>query len=138
MAQEPLRSNRPVSDHLHVYVRRSILALAVWLIATVVALFSAHGHTALAVAVVCAFIFIVVVLACALLHIGVRGERVRGISSTGDSVSLRDWLSGQFRIYQGSLSGKDAAIEIILPLAAVSLGMTLFGIILHFAAPGAA
>jgi len=138
MAQEPIRPNRAVSDHLHILVRRAIIGLAVWLLASVATLFSAQGHTALAVAVACAFILVVVVLACALLHIGVRGERVRGTGPTGDLVSLRDWLSGQFRIYQGSLSGKDAAIEIILPLAAVSLGMTLFGIILHFAAPGAA
>jgi hypothetical protein len=32
------------------------------------------------------------------------------------------------------VTGRNAAVEIILPIAAVAFGMSLFGIILHFTA----
>ena len=41
------------------------------------------------------------------------------------------WLSGEFETWQGRLKGTDAAVEILLPIAAVAFGMTIFGILLH-------
>jgi len=126
--------NRPVSDRLHPYVRRSIIALGLWLLASILLLFIGRGDAALVVTVAGAFILMVIVLGSALLHIGTRQQRMEGNSEATGAPSFKDWLSGDFQVYQGSVTGKEAMTEILLPLAAVSLGMTAFGIVLHFVA----
>jgi hypothetical protein len=50
--------------------------------------------------------------------------------------SLRDWLHGEFDIWQTHIKGTDAAIAILLPLAAVSIGMTIFAILRHIVGGG--
>ena len=62
----------------------------------------------------------------------------RGGDSCYNSVSARhDWTSGDFETWQGRLKGKDAAVQILLPIASVAFGMTLFAIIMHFTIGGA-
>jgi hypothetical protein len=43
-------------------------------------------------------------------------------------LSLRDWLRGEFDIQDGPLSSAEAAIIILLPIAAAAIGMMAFGI----------
>lgn len=43
--------------------------------------------------------------------------------------NFRDWAHRDFDIGQGHVSGSEAAIEILLPIAAVAFGMTAFAII---------
>jgi hypothetical protein len=50
---------------------------------------------------------------------------------------LRDWASGSFEIRQDRLKGANAIAEILLPIAAVALGMTVLGIVFHFTAANA-
>jgi hypothetical protein len=47
--------------------------------------------------------------------------------------SLRDWLSGDFDTWQTRLRAHEAAIQVLLPLAAVSLGLTIIGLMAIFA-----
>jgi hypothetical protein len=44
---------------------------------------------------------------------------------------LRTWLSGDFETWQYRLKGSEAAIQILLPIAAVSFGRTAFGLELY-------
>jgi hypothetical protein len=41
---------------------------------------------------------------------------------------LRTWLANDFDTWQARLSAREAAVQILLPLAAVSVGITLLGI----------
>lgn len=41
---------------------------------------------------------------------------------------LRTWLAGDFDTWQARLSAREAAVQILLPLAAVSVGITVLGI----------
>ncbi len=52
--------------------------------------------------------------------------------------SLRAWAAGDLDTWQDRVKGRNAAIEMLLPIAAVAFGMTAFGIVLHFTAQGAA
>jgi hypothetical protein len=45
-----------------------------------------------------------------------------------DAPLLRDWLHGDFDIQEGPLRSAEAAIIIILPIAAAAIGMMAFGI----------
>jgi hypothetical protein len=49
--------------------------------------------------------------------------------------SFLDWRHGQFETSSGSLSGTEAAVLILLPIIAVSFGMTAFGLVLYFTLP---
>jgi hypothetical protein len=44
------------------------------------------------------------------------------------SMRFRDWARGSTEIWQGRVKGADAAINALLPIAAVAIGMVLFGI----------
>jgi hypothetical protein len=43
-----------------------------------------------------------------------------------------EWASGDFVTWQSRLRGWEAAVQIVLPLAAVALGMAAFDIVEHF------
>ena len=49
---------------------------------------------------------------------------------------MRDWTAAEFDVWQGRRKGLNAIVEILLPLAAVAIGMTVFGVVFHFAAHG--
>jgi hypothetical protein len=47
---------------------------------------------------------------------------------------FRDWASGRFETWQDRQQGANAAVEIILPIAAAAVGMTALAIVFHYAA----
>jgi len=42
------------------------------------------------------------------------------------------WLAGEFDTNTGRVRGIAATVEIILPIAAVALGMAIFALVLYF------
>jgi hypothetical protein len=52
------------------------------------------------------------------------------------SEPFRDWLADEFEIWHGHLKASDAAWNMLLPNIAVSLGMVIFAVELHFAVGG--
>jgi hypothetical protein len=45
----------------------------------------------------------------------------------------REWSS--FETWTGGISGREASMQILLPIAAVAFGMTIFGLVFLFAVP---
>jgi hypothetical protein len=43
-------------------------------------------------------------------------------------LSFRNWVGGEFEIWTNSVKGVNATAEILLPIAAVAVGMTVLGI----------
>lgn len=124
-------TNRPVSETLHPYVYAAIVALALVLVLSVWGF--SGGATGLALAVVSLFVLVAVGLPAILWRIW-RNHRPRGQTRP---VRFADWTEGQFVVWQGHLKGKEAAVLVLLPVAAVSCGMTIFAVIAHFAAVAA-
>jgi hypothetical protein len=91
-----------------------------------------EGDTGLLLAVVSGFFVMATAIPCALWLIW-RKHRRSGAEGD-ESISLRDWASGSFEIWQDRLKGANAIVEILLPIAAVALGMTALGIVFHFTA----
>jgi hypothetical protein len=58
-----------------------------------------------------------------------------------DKESLRMWAAGELDTWQDRVKGTNAAVEMLLPVAAVAFGMTafgiVFGIVLHYTAHSA-
>ena len=48
--------------------------------------------------------------------------------------SFHDWRTGDFAVWGSKLHGTDAAIDMLLPLAAVAFGLTAIGIVFLIAA----
>lgn len=132
MSKDIVRHNRPVSDRLHPAVYTAMAGLALWLVVSVWG-FAGEGYADWLLFVVSAFIFIVVALLSVLSRVG-RDRNSEAIHKD----PFGHWASGDFVTWQDRLKGKNAAIEILLPLAAVAFGMTAFVIAYHIALSGSA
>jgi hypothetical protein len=126
------RAARTATSTLHRRVYALMIGLVVWFVLSVW-IFAGAGVTDYLLFVVCCFIFIVVALLTILSRVG----RNDSIAMTNDNrQSFRQWTSWDFDIWQGRLSGKQAALQILLPIAAAAFGMTAFGIVFHLAERG--
>ena len=121
-------TNRLVSETLHPYVYAAIVGLALLLVLSAWG-FSGNA-TGLALTVVSLFVLVAVGIPAILWRIW-RNHHARGIKHPA---RFAEWAEGQFVIWQGHLKGKEAAVLVLLPVAAVACGMTIFVVIAHFTA----
>jgi type VI protein secretion system component VasK len=118
----------------------ALVGLTLWFVLSVWE-FAGDGYADYLLAVVSGFILIVVALTSALWWQWWRHRRPDAAreddAAQEDHESLRTWAAGDLDTWQDRLKGANAAIEMLLPIAAVAFGMTAFGIVLHFTARGA-
>jgi hypothetical protein len=79
------------------------------------------------------FVVVAVGLQALLWRVAGRHRDPRGARK-----SFHDWADGEFATWQGQLKARNAAIEVLLPLAAVAFGMAAFAIVASFVIPGGA
>jgi hypothetical protein len=53
-------------------------------------------------------------------------------------LSFHDWAVGDFDTLTGPVKGANATVEVLLPIAAVAVGMTVLGLVFHIIASAAA
>ena len=126
----PVPQGPPVYDGLHPVIWRAIIALALWLVVSVWVFFGASGYTDVNAAVVTG-LFIVAIAIPTLLWLTWR--RHAGDAADTAVPSFHDWRAGDFDTWTGRHRGARAAIEALLPIAAVAFGMTAFGLVYHLA-----
>jgi hypothetical protein len=120
---------RPVTSRLHPRIYAVAAALSLWLIISVW-IFAGGGIVDYLLVIISGFIFIVV----ALQFILWRATRIEQEEAGDEPQSFRDWATKwDFDTGGGRLSGAQAATQILLPIAAVAVGMSIFGIVLHIA-----
>lgn len=129
MARSDRRADLPVSPLLHRNVHWIIVGLAVWLLLSVWG-FAGTGYTGLVLTVVSLFIGIAVMLPLTMWQIAKRRSRIEPDDDTDPSFG--EWLSRDFDAQSGRVKASAAAVEIILPIAAVAIGMTVFALVRHF------
>jgi hypothetical protein len=127
-------TRRPVESWLHPRVYSIAIALSAWLVLSVW-LFAGSGITDYLLVIVSGFIFIAVMLPLILSRVARTDDD--DAETAAKRPSFREWTKSEFGISQGRLSGREAALQILLPIAAVAFGMTAFGLALHFAEHGA-
>jgi energy-coupling factor transporter transmembrane protein EcfT len=131
MGQEIVLRNRPVSNGLHPYVYGAIAALALWFVLAIWVSFASDGYTDWLLMVVSAFLMIFVALPFVLSRVS-RDDADDG----GPRRSFRNWASCEFDTWQYRLKCGHAAVEVLLPVAAIAFGMTAFGVILLLVSHG--
>lgn len=129
------RHNRPVNDALHPLVYRTMIALTVWLVLSIWVLFDRGGYVGLAFAMVTLFFVVIVAIPLLLWLAWRKAADPRDLPH--DTNAFRDWAAHDFATWTGDLSGREAAMQILLPLAAVSIGMTIFGLVFVLTVPAA-
>lgn len=127
--------NHPYEAHqgLHPLIYRSIIGFTLWLVLSIWVFFSTGGYNGLTLAMITLFFVVIVAIPVVLWQTwqhNAPSSETRTIAE-----SFRDWASGDFITWTGGLSGREAATQILLPIAAVSIGMTVFGLVYYFAVP---
>ena len=133
MNTHPVRHNRPVNDELHPLVYKTIIGLTIWLVLSIWALFDRGTYIGLVLGIITLFFVIVTAIPLVLWQAWRRVAAANGTHRDVDA--FRDWASHEFVTLTERLSGKQAAIQILLPLAAVAFGMTIFGLVFNFTVP---
>ena len=127
----PTRPNPSTSDELHPLVYRSIVGLTIWLVISIWALFSRGTYEGLTLSVITLF-FLVLVGIPLILWLTWRHNTEPDSRNTK---SFAEWASHAFETWTGRVSGLEASIQILLPIAAVTIGMTIFGLVFMLTVP---
>jgi hypothetical protein len=125
----------PISDSLHPLVNIAIIGLVLVFVAAVWVFFDSGPYEAW-LDVVVTGLFVIAIAIPTLLWLTWR----RNADSARDDsqLSFRDWAAGDFNTLTGPVKGADATAEVLLPIAAVAVGMTVLGLVFHIIASGAA
>ncbi|MGB3044492.1 MAG: hypothetical protein WBB98_15025 [Xanthobacteraceae bacterium] len=126
--------NRVHRDQFHPLIYRVAGGLAVWFALSAWILFDHQGDIELPLT----FISVLLLMALGIPWILWHQWHKYGRSEQGDgrgAVSLHDWGNGDMDVWGARLHSADAAINMPLPLAAVSFGLTAIGIVLLFVEP---
>src|SRR5262245_55944038 len=125
-------SHEPVTSDLHPVVYTILIGFVVLLVLAVWG-FGRDSYADYLLAIVSGFIFIFVAIP-ATLYLMARSQQNDDAQDRG---SFREWRKGEFETWQDRVKGTNAAIEILLPIAAIAIGMTAFAVVLYFTAPSA-
>jgi len=130
MSKNTYRPTTPTTDRLHPGLYLALVFLGLWFVVSAWA-FGGDGYTDYLLVVASGLIFIAIAIPATLWNIWRHHPHKEGPRNG----SLREWAStSEFRTWQDRVKGKNAAIEILLPIAAVAFGMSIFAFIVHFTA----
>jgi hypothetical protein len=132
MSEREHQRNRPINDELHPLIYKAMVGLTLWLVLSIWFLFGRGADVGLILAMITVF-FVIVTGIPTLIWITWRRRAVHPDDAPEESFRL--WASQQFRAWTGRLSGGAAAAQILLPLAAVAFGMTIFGLVYNITIP---
>jgi hypothetical protein len=127
MNRESVAHNKPVFDQLHPNVYGAAVGLVVWFALAAWILFDRQNDIGLPLAMVSALLLVSVLLPWSLSLVWKKHQMP--YPRHPNKISFRDWRIGDFAVWGGKLRGMHAAIDILLPLAAVAFGLTALGIV---------
>lgn len=128
MGEKMFRPTPRITDRLHPGVYVIIVGLALWFVLSAWA-FGGDSHTDYLL-VVSGLFGIAIAIPAGLWRIWRSHPH-----KEAPHESLREWASAsEFRTWQDRVKAKNAAIEILLPIAAVAFGLSIFAVIVHFTA----
>ena len=133
MAAHHVQHPAPVHDGLHPFVYRSIVALTVWLVLSVWLFFDRGAYVGLTLAMIT--VFFVIAVGIPLLIWKTWQHNAPAEETREPTETFTAWASQSFATWTGRLSGREAAMQILLPIAAVSIGMFVFGLVFYVSVP---
>ena len=123
MAENNVNRVSPISDGLHPLVNMAIIGFVSIFIAAVWMFFGSDPYGAW-LDVVVTGLFVVAIAIPAICWLTWRRN---ADGARGDNPSFRDWAGAEFDTSTGPVKGANATAEVLLPIAAVAVGMTVLG-----------
>jgi type VI protein secretion system component VasK len=148
---KPASSSGRVYDELHPLVHKAAAGLLIWFVVAAWLLFSGGAaYLDLALAMVSMLVFMALAIPTMLWRAGAAARRSRDAAegARADAAEEADepaetspttfsaWLRGRFATWTDVEKPSTAAIEVLLPLAAVAFGLTAIGIVFQLARAG--
>jgi len=133
MSRELVAHNRPVFDQLHPRIYGAAVGLVAWFALAAWLFFDRNNgiglsnDIGLSLAMVSVLLFVAVMVPW-LLSLVWKKHRMRH-QPHPQEVAFHDWKTGDFAVWGAKLRGAHAAIDMLLPLAAVAFGLTAIGIV---------
>ena len=135
MSKDLTQHNEPVSDSLHPRVYQLMVGLLMLYVLSVWLLFGDDLQNALVYTVVTGLFVVAIVIPLVLWRTWCRNS---GTDAAEPSGAFRDWTSREFDTCTGRARGSNAAIEALLPIAAVAVGMVALAFVYFLTAHGIA
>ena len=132
MSDHAYRRNVPINAALHPLVYAAMVGLTLWLVLSIWLLFGSGAYIGLILAMITVF-FVIIVGIPTLIWLSWRHNAEAGTHDHAES--YREWAMHPFSTWTETLSGSAAAAQILLPLAAVAFGMTIFGLVYVLTVP---
>jgi hypothetical protein len=135
----PEQPPEKVSDRLHPVVQLAAAGLLIWFVVAAWLLFGGAGYVNLALVMISVLVFMALAIPWVLWRAGVAGRRRNAELGDADetpSKTLATWLQGRFATWTDAKKPSTAAVEILLPLAAVAFGLTALGIVFQLTRAG--
>lgn len=127
--QSTCRPTRRITDRLHPNLYLALVALTLWFVISASA-FGGDGYTDYLLVAATGLIAVVIAVLAGLWRIWRNHPH-----DDRPSGSFREWAATrELRIWQDRVKAKNAAIEILLPVAAVAFGMSILAVVAHFSA----
>jgi hypothetical protein len=120
------RESRDLPSGFHPLVYKAAIGLVFLFVVAAWAAFDRQSDIELPLAILSILLFVAVLLPYLLWRIW-RKSQARPPTLKTNTGFLR-WAKGSIKVGQGELKGADAAIDMLLPLAAVAFGLLALGI----------
>jgi len=119
----------PSTDRLPYTVYAIVIGFVGWM-ALAAWGFAGPGYAHLSLAGVTGFLVVAIAIPLVLWRVW----RANSLPSEHKREPFVDWAASDFETWQDRVKGRNAAAEIILPIAAAAIGMTAFAVVFHYAA----
>ena len=134
MEQVPEKQDGQAPD-FHPFIYKIAIALVALFVVAAWAAFARRGDTGENLAMVTLLLFVAVMIPYLMWLTWKHQQSPQ--ATLGGEASFREWAKGSVDVWQSRVKGADAAINALLPIAAVAIGMVLLGIafdiVRHFA-----
>jgi hypothetical protein len=134
MAPLPVKREPPPAD-FHPFIYKIAIALVALFVVAAWATFARQGDTGENLVMVTLLLFVAMMIPYLMWLTWKHGRTPQ--PTLDGPVSFRDWAKGSVEVWQSRVKGSDAAINALLPIASVAIGMVLLGIafdiVRHFA-----
>ncbi|HKD29114.1 MAG TPA: hypothetical protein VKC66_24800 [Xanthobacteraceae bacterium] len=132
------QSPQQVANDLHPRIYMAAAGLLIWFVVAAWLLFGGSDYIGLALAVITVLVSMMISIPLALWRTNrtAQGSNVSSRATEQASEPLDTWLRGRFATWTDQEKGSMAAIEILLPLAAVAFGITALGIVFELTRAG--
>lgn len=127
MSRELVVHNKPVFDQLHPRIYGTAVGLVAWFALMAWVLFDRSSDVSLSLMFVTLLFVVAVLLPWTMFVVWKKFQMP--YERHPEPTSFHDWRDGDFAVWGARLHGCHAAIDVLLPLIAVSFGLTAIGIV---------